>query len=158
MARVFGPAPESIERKSLLNLNYAEDFREEIADSDHSYVDWNDFSLGRFRSAKCVPEDAQSSTSDNSWDEERSDVYSDEGESFPQSYISFLQQASDDELGLPPNPQIISKDELQPGFIGDLDVRPLDLDFDMDMEFNEESVLDRDHQHQSSFWEAHLRC
>eukprot|EP01018_Ginkgo_biloba_P031187 Gb_39415 [translate_table: standard] len=128
------------------HLNEA--LREEIADSEvcssEAYYDFSPpFGRNLTHQGKSVPlpDDAQSSTTDtdtdsefDTSDEDYSSEDESEGESSPEgNYISYLLEASDDDLGLPP---LCSDDnialEIQHNFLQE-NVGNLDLDLDLDL-------------------------
>ena len=135
-----------------------DDFMEEICDSDSYLSSENSyFHSGNVNmSVQCqlyFAEDAQSTTSDSSYVEDWNTECEKEVEANPLiRYMIYLQNASDDDLGLPPN---LKEDQTQPGFCVDGDlVHGMDLDFDLDVDFDEERA--GNHEDGLLFWLSFL--
>jgi len=117
-----------------------DDFMEETCDSDYCLNSENsDSHSGRVNKSGqrqfFIADDAQSTTSDSSCVEDWS-AECEEGDHAAEfggfmSYMNYLQNASDDDLGLPP---YLKEDQMQLGFCrnGDL-VQTMDLDFDLEV-------------------------
>lgn len=142
-----------------------DDFLEETCDSD-SYLNPETNSCSHSGKVNnklglCqifIADDAQSTTSTTSCVEDWNDECEegDQAESIGlMSYINYLQNASDDDLGLPPNPKN-EVDQMQVGFSGDGDlVQTMDLDLDFDVDFNEGKA--ESHEDDTLFWLSFLR-
>lgn len=142
-----------------------DDFLEETCDSD-SYLNPEKKSCSHSgkvnnKLGQCqifIADDAQSTTSTTSCVEDWNDECEegDHAESIGlMSYINYLQNASDDDLGLPPNPKD-EVDQMQVGFSGDGDlVQTMDLDLDFDVDFNEGKA--ENHEDDTLFWLSFLR-
>lgn len=138
-----------------------DDFMEETCDSDsclNSEISYSHF--GRVnKSGQCqlfIADDAQSTTSNSScvedWDEDCEEENHAESPGL-MSYMNYLQHASDDDLGLPPNPK---EDQMKLGFCGDGDlVQTMDLDLDFDVDLNEGKA--ENHEDDTLFWLSFLR-
>jgi len=138
-----------------------DDFMEETCDSDSYLNSENSYShSSRVNNSGqwqlFIADDAQSSTSNSScvedWNEECEE--GDNAESVGlTSYMNYLQNASDDDLGLPPNPK---DDQIQLGFCGNGDlVKTMDLDLDFDVDLNEGKA--ESPEDDTLFWLSFLR-
>lgn len=143
-----------------------DDFVEETCDSD-SYLNPEKNSCSHSgkvnkKLGQCqlfIADDAQSTTSNSScvedWNQECEEGNHAESIGLT-SYINYLQNASDDDLGLPPNPKD-DDDKMQVGFSGDGDlVQTMDLDLEFDVDFNE-GKAESDHEDDTLFWLSFLR-
>jgi hypothetical protein len=104
-----------------------------------------------------IADDAQSTTSDSGcvddWSAECEEVDHAADSIGLKSYMNYLQSASDDDLGLPPN---LKEDQTKLGFCGDGDlVQTMDLDFDLDVDLIEGKA--ENHEDDSLFWLSFLR-